>query len=106
LEEHDVSKANNNPKSNQSTAPLSSRRTGIDRRWIVSQNHQPERRRGTDRRAERKRSFNDSLVLNEPDKKGRRHIGFGAEPSTVIGGQTIPAPVDGWVPLTGDQKTK
>ena len=34
-----------------------SRRTGLDRRWIPSANHQPERRRSRDRRTIRNRSF-------------------------------------------------
>ncbi len=33
------------------------RRTGLDRRWIPSSDHQPERRRSRDRRAIRNRSF-------------------------------------------------
>jgi hypothetical protein len=33
------------------------RRTGLDRRWIPSANHQPERRRSRDRRTIRNRSF-------------------------------------------------
>lgn len=33
------------------------RRTGLDRRWIPSANHQPERRRSTERRTIRNRSF-------------------------------------------------
>ena len=106
LKEQYLSKANNNPKSNESTVPAASRRTGIDRRWIVSHNHQPERRRGTDRRAERKRSYNDQLVLDEPEKDGRSNIGFGTESSKRIDGLTLPSPVDGWIPLTGGQTTK
>jgi hypothetical protein len=41
--------------------PFVSRRSGFDRRWIPSQNHQPERRRGKDRRKIRSRSFLESL---------------------------------------------
>ncbi len=33
------------------------RRTGLDRRWIPSADHQPERRRSRDRRTIRNRSF-------------------------------------------------
>ena len=33
------------------------RRTGLDRRWIPAENHQPERRRSRDRRTIRNRSF-------------------------------------------------
>ncbi|WP_372682512.1 hypothetical protein [Desulfosarcina sp.] len=35
------------------------RRTGLDRRWIPAENHQPERRRRADRRTIRNRSFLD-----------------------------------------------
>jgi hypothetical protein len=42
-----------------------SRRTGLDRRWIPSSDYQPERRRGKDRRAEKPRSFMESLELND-----------------------------------------
>ena len=41
-----------------------SRRTGLDRRWIPSANHQPERRRRRDRRAIRNRSFLEPIDLN------------------------------------------
>lgn len=40
------------------------RRTGIDRRWIHSANHQPERRRNRDRRTVRTRSFLESFEAN------------------------------------------
>jgi hypothetical protein len=43
-------------------APVS-RRTGLDRRWIHSANHQPERRRSRDRRTTRKRSYLEPLDL-------------------------------------------
>jgi hypothetical protein len=46
-----------------------SRRTGLDRRWIPSADHQPERRRGRDRRADRKRSFSKFLELNTTEEK-------------------------------------
>jgi len=41
-----------------------SRRTGLDRRWIPSANHQPERRRTRDRRTIRNRSFLEPFALN------------------------------------------
>ncbi|WP_319404564.1 hypothetical protein [uncultured Desulfosarcina sp.] len=41
-----------------------SRRTGIDRRWIPSANHQPERRRSRDRRTIGNRSFLEPFELN------------------------------------------
>ncbi len=43
-------------KKNKPSNPTT-RRTGLDRRWIPSANHQPERRRRRDRRTIRKRSF-------------------------------------------------
>ena len=41
-----------------------SRRTGLDRRWIPSANHQPERRRTRDRRTIRNRSYLEPIELN------------------------------------------
>ena len=41
-----------------------SRRTGLDRRWIPSTDHHPERRRSRDRRTIRNRSFLEPLELN------------------------------------------
>ena len=43
-------------KKNKPSNPTT-RRTGLDRRWIPSANHQPERRRSRDRRTIRNRSF-------------------------------------------------
>jgi hypothetical protein len=54
----------NKDQTNRPTA-LISRRTGIDRRWIPSSGHHPERRRNTDRRSVRDRS---AAVL--PELKG------------------------------------
>ncbi len=44
------------------------RRTGLDRRWIASGKHHPERRRCRDRRAIRKRSFLEPLELNASEE--------------------------------------
>jgi hypothetical protein len=41
-----------------------SRRTGLDRRWIPSKDHHPERRRSRDRRTIRNRSFLEPLESN------------------------------------------
>jgi hypothetical protein len=49
-------------KKNDHHATRKSRRTGLDRRWIPSTGHQPERRRGVDRRKTRKRSFTDPFL--------------------------------------------
>ncbi|BBO80639.1 hypothetical protein DSCO28_12050 [Desulfosarcina ovata subsp. sediminis] len=50
------SKRMNEDKDKQEPAFVS-RRTGIDRRWIKSPGHWPERRRGGDRRKKQPRSF-------------------------------------------------
>jgi hypothetical protein len=50
-----------NKSQNSNSTPFVSRRSGFDRRWIPSQNHQPERRRGKDRRNIRSRSFLEPL---------------------------------------------
>ena len=48
---------------------LISRRTGLDRRWIPSADHHPERRHGQDRRTIRKRSFLQPLAVNDPEER-------------------------------------
>lgn len=48
-------------KKNKPSNP-NTRRTGLDRRWIPSANHQPERRRSRDRRTIRNRSFLEPLA--------------------------------------------
>lgn len=50
----------------QTNTPTSTntRRTGLDRRWISSSGHQPERRRGEDRRSDGKRAFAGFPKLN------------------------------------------
>jgi len=45
-----------------------SRRTGLDRRWIPSANHQPERRRSRERRMIRNRSFLEPFDSNGADE--------------------------------------
>lgn len=42
--------------------PFTSRRSGIDRRWIHSPNYQPERRRRRDRRKIHQRGFLEPLA--------------------------------------------
>ena len=49
-------------------SPSISRRTGLDRRWISSTDHRPERRRGGDRRAIQKRSFSEPLAVVDAAK--------------------------------------
>ena len=44
------------------------RRTGLDRRWIPAENHQPERRRSTDRRTNQNRSFLDPFESKGPEE--------------------------------------
>lgn len=48
----------------QRASNASSRRTGLDRRWIHSTGYQPERRCGKDRREQRKQSFLEPIELN------------------------------------------
>lgn len=47
-----------------------SRRAGMDRRWIQSADHQPERRRGMDRRTTKERAFLEPLEPNAADDSG------------------------------------
>jgi len=54
---------NKNKPSNPTT-----RRTGLDRRWIPSANHQPERRRRRDRRTIRNRSFLEPFASKKVEK--------------------------------------
>ena len=54
-------------RANAPKSDLKSRRTGIDRRWIPSENHQPERRGGTDRRSGPKRPFLVPLDDDRPN---------------------------------------
>ena len=58
--------------------PAPCRRAGLDRRWISSKNHHPERRRGGDRRTVKKRSFSDPLVLEVPGRAYPLTAGFEA----------------------------
>ena len=87
-------------KQNAFTQPsvLISRRTGIDRRWIPSKGHQPERRRGGDRRADRKRTFNQQLVAGD-DTHDQDHFGASHVPSKDAPLNRLPSPEsDGWGP--------
>ena len=55
-------------RANAPKSDLESRRTGIDRRWIPSENHQPERRGGKDRRSDPKRPFLAPLDDDRPNE--------------------------------------
>ncbi len=46
-----------------------SRRTGLDRRWIASPNHQPERRSGVDRRQSKPQTL-DAILEPAPEPDG------------------------------------
>jgi hypothetical protein len=75
---------------------LISRRTGIDRRWIPSEGHQPERRRGGDRRTDRKRAFDQQLIADDEthqqDPEGARDL-----PSKQGPLNQLPSPrIDAW----------
>jgi len=69
-------KAETNLHGNNAEGTIPCRRTGLDRRWIPSGNHHPERRRGGDRRAVKQRSFSDPLVLDAPEKPGHSTAEF------------------------------
>ena len=71
-----ANKAETNPHGTNGTGPAPSRRTGLDRRWIPSKDHHPERRRGGDRRAVQQRSFSDPLVLDDPEKTDHSNADF------------------------------
>jgi hypothetical protein len=75
---------------------LISRRTGIDRRWIPSEGHQPERRRGGDRRTDRKRALDQQLIADDEthqqDPEGARDL-----PSKQGPLNQLPSPrIDAW----------
>jgi hypothetical protein len=82
-----------NSNEKKRTTPVPSRRAGFDRRWIPSENHHPERRRGGDRRAARQRSFSDPLVPDAPGENNPATAGFEAisqplawEPESAMAG--------------------
>lgn len=50
-------------------ASLISRRTGIDRRWIISKNHHPERRSGKDRRSRQRHDFLPPIEQEDENAK-------------------------------------
>lgn len=52
------------------------RRTGLDRRWIPSTDHQPERRHGGDRRTIRQRSLSQPLGTHYPQAGNGRLAGI------------------------------
>jgi hypothetical protein len=56
-------------KQTNSSNSFNSRRTGLDRRWIASIDHQPERRSGRDRRSIKNRSFMEPI--DSHDQKGQ-----------------------------------
>ena len=87
-------------KQNAFTQPsvLISRRTGIDRRWIPSEGHQPERRRGGDRRTSPKRTFNQQLVTGD-ETHGHDHVDASHVPSKDAPLKRLPSPeIDAWEP--------
>lgn len=62
-----------NNKQTKLLTTLISRRTGIDRRWIPSSDHQPERRRGMDRRSVKRQAQG---VLPELSAAGENQARF------------------------------
>lgn len=102
--EHVPSKNKQGVMKNKATdqpSELISRRTGIDRRWIPCVNHQPERRRGKDRRHIRKRSLTDPLAPDNatsprtafPKLEANRPISETTSPSIAPSSQAA------WPPL-------
>ena len=80
-------------KYDRTSAPAS-RRTGLDRRWIPSTNHHPERRRGEDRRSVRKRSFTDPFESDDskrPDEALARIESEACHPDGVSFSGDLPA---------------
>lgn len=69
---------NKDPKSPKT--PASSRRTGIDRRWVRTPEFFPERRKGGDRRAkQRQREFLPPLSQLPPEPNVERVVDDGIE---------------------------
>lgn len=68
-------------KQAKTSTPFISRRTGIDRRWITSIGHQPERRSGKDRRSTQHRSF---LAPIESNDQNTKQTLFGDAPFNAI----------------------
>jgi len=80
-----------------------SRRTGLDRRWIPSVGHQPERRRGVDRRKTRKRSFTDPFLPEASRQETAVLPDVAADPSNT--GTALPdghSPLKIWPPQHSD----
>jgi hypothetical protein len=80
------------------TTPVISRRSGIDRRWIPSQNHQPERRRGKDRRKTRTRSFLESLDPETLKSDGSTRSEVDPDKQTTVSTPSNSAMVEKWTP--------
>jgi hypothetical protein len=80
---------------NQTNTPntMNTRRTGLDRRWISSSGHQPERRRGKDRRSAGKRAFAGFPQLNGAGESRER---FPGNPSEIK--ETVPSNENGFTP--------
>jgi hypothetical protein len=92
-------------KKNFQSPPVTiSRRTGLDRRWITSAGHQPERRRGGDRRTQKKRSFTEPLALVDPQEKSVALVAVDPDLKTP---KPVPArmsTIKEWTPPQADAK--
>lgn len=88
-------------KKNQTRKPttLISRRTGLDRRWIPSVDHQPERRRGRDRRILRKRSFLEPIELNRPAQSSVAFPEIDPDPERPQVNHSAISLIEKWPPL-------
>lgn len=87
MDEKLTNKTEMQPHQSNDAARTPCRRAGLDRRWIPSKNHHPERRRGGDRRSMQRRSFSDPLVLEvtgkaEPSIAGFESVSQALEPES------------------------
>lgn len=80
------------------SSPSISRRTGLDRRWISSADHRPERRRGGDRRAIRKRSFSEPLAVVDARENKVPFPDIDPDPKNAETGHSDAALVKQWRP--------
>ena len=84
-------------------SPSISRRTGLDRRWISSTDHRPERRRGGDRREIQKRSFSEPLALYDPQESKVPFPDIDPDPKNAEPDQSNSTFVKRWRPQAPDE---
>ena len=91
----------NKDQTNKPTT-LISRRTGLDRRWIPSADHQPERRRGSGRRTIRKRSFLEPIALDGPEESSVPFPEIDPGAKTPVANHSVLLLTEKWTPLRPD----